>query len=212
MGCGPAALWCDNLERVPNHWDVVLTDLSIGMLRDTQSALADARSRFQLAAADAGRLPFADASFETCIANHMLYHVADVAAVVAELHRVLVRGGTLLASTVGQAHMAELFQVARDISPAAAAVKAPRIGAFALEGGEALLRRWFAHVERESYANDLVVTSVDPLMEYLLSTATGDALSAGERKLCAEKYRRILASAGELRVTSETGLFIATRD
>ena len=47
----------------------------------------------QVEQCDAAALPFADASFDAVIANHMLYHVDDPAAVVHEFDRVLRPGG-----------------------------------------------------------------------------------------------------------------------
>ena len=36
LGCGPAALWRENGERIPAGWTVVLADLSPGMLREAR--------------------------------------------------------------------------------------------------------------------------------------------------------------------------------
>src|SRR5262245_23485640 len=47
--------------------------------------------------ADAARLPFDDASFDACRIDRVLQHIADPAAVVRELARVLRPGGVLVA-------------------------------------------------------------------------------------------------------------------
>src|SRR5690242_11207998 len=69
LGCGDGALWKKNRDRTPAGWRVVLCDLSPGMLEAT-GELGFARVR-----ADAATLPFAPASFDAVIANHMLYHM-----------------------------------------------------------------------------------------------------------------------------------------
>ncbi len=48
--------------------------------------------------ADAARLPFRDACFEAIVANHSLEHFVDLAAVLAEIRRVLKPGGSLFVS------------------------------------------------------------------------------------------------------------------
>jgi SAM-dependent methyltransferase len=49
----------------------------------------------RFAAADAHRLPFADAAFRSVFARDLLHHVPDPAAVLAEMARVLSPGGAL---------------------------------------------------------------------------------------------------------------------
>src|SRR5450759_51077 len=39
IGCGPGELWHRNRERIPEHWDITLSDLSPGMLREAQHNL-----------------------------------------------------------------------------------------------------------------------------------------------------------------------------
>jgi SAM-dependent methyltransferase len=43
-----------------------------------------------------GRIPFPDASFELVVNNQVMEHAQDLDAVLAEIHRVLIPGGTLL--------------------------------------------------------------------------------------------------------------------
>ena len=78
--------------------EVVASDLSLGMLRrgaQIDAALdADRERRVPLVQADAQRLPFADAAFDlACSAYGAVPFVADSAAVMAEVARVLRPGG-----------------------------------------------------------------------------------------------------------------------
>jgi ubiquinone/menaquinone biosynthesis C-methylase UbiE len=84
VGCGPGR-YTDRVtvERPDLH--VASVDLSPGM-----------RPRI---VADAGRLPFADAAAGAALAMHMLYHVPDMRAAVAELRRVVRPGGVVLVSS-----------------------------------------------------------------------------------------------------------------
>jgi SAM-dependent methyltransferase len=53
------------------------------------------QTRVTVVRADATTLPFADAAFDACLSQEALLHIADKSAVLAECHRVLVRGGRL---------------------------------------------------------------------------------------------------------------------
>ncbi|MGH8774149.1 MAG: class I SAM-dependent methyltransferase [Jiangellaceae bacterium] len=77
---------------------VVLTgvDLSGGMLAVAARRAAATGARVGLVQADAQRLPFDGASFDSVVCTMALCAVPDQSAVVAEFHRVLRPGGRLL--------------------------------------------------------------------------------------------------------------------
>ncbi|GAA1744983.1 class I SAM-dependent methyltransferase [Luedemannella helvata] len=60
------------------------------------------------AAADAQALPLRDASVDVALCLHMLYHVPDIGRAVAELRRVVRRGGTTVVATNDVGHAAEI--------------------------------------------------------------------------------------------------------
>ena len=53
------------------------------------------QTRVTVVRADATTLPFAEGAFDACLSQEALLHIADKPAVLAECHRVLVRGGRL---------------------------------------------------------------------------------------------------------------------
>lgn len=71
-----------------------------------------------LVVADAGRLPFADASFDTVLFTLVLCTVPDPAAAVREARRVLVPGGTLIVVEHVRAPGRALATAQRLLSPA----------------------------------------------------------------------------------------------
>src|SRR5262245_30032153 len=73
VGCGPGAFWVSNRDRIPTGWDVVLTDFSPGMVQQARQNLSATGAEFAFANTDIQALPFEDASFDSVIANHMLY-------------------------------------------------------------------------------------------------------------------------------------------
>ncbi|GGQ51392.1 SAM-dependent methyltransferase [Couchioplanes caeruleus subsp. azureus] len=91
LGCGAAAAarWLDGQGA-----DVVAMDLSGGMLRHAQQAADRAGVRVPLVQADALALPFATSAFDVvCTAFGAVPFVADSAAVMREVARVLRPGG-----------------------------------------------------------------------------------------------------------------------
>lgn len=91
VGCGsaPCARWLATQGAHP-----VALDLSGAMLRHALRAARDTGVTVPLVQADAGRLPFADASFDlACSAFGAVPFVADSAMVMREVARVLRPGG-----------------------------------------------------------------------------------------------------------------------
>lgn len=215
VGCGSAELWRQSIERLPAGWQITLTDLSPGMLAQAQAALAAtpgwapraAQFSFQEAGADA--LPFAADAFDGVIANHMLYHVPDVPAAVAELRRVLKPGGILFAATNGDGHMAEQWAlVARFAGAASNDWHTVLTRAFSLQNGAALLGAQFDHVERFDYPDTLVVTETQPLVAYVASM---ELVAQAELPAFAAFVAETMhAAGGAIRIEKQSGLFVAT--
>lgn len=122
LGCGPGWLWRENSSRVPATWTVMLSDFSQGMVREAERNLAAVglgqRARLSFAVADAGAIPFGAASFDAVVANHMLYHLPDLAGALSEVRRVLRPGGRFYAATNGRAHLQELDELLARFDPA----------------------------------------------------------------------------------------------
>jgi SAM-dependent methyltransferase len=78
------------------HYDqVVLLDYSLSQLQYAQEQLGTSR-RFIYVAADAYKLPFRDGVFDGATMVRVLHHMADVPAVLAQIRRVMVPGGTFI--------------------------------------------------------------------------------------------------------------------
>ena len=216
LGCGPAGLWAQNLGRVPAGWRITLTDFSPGMVAEAQRILGDAAGRFRFEVVDAQEIPFGDGSFDTVIANHMLYHVPDLDRALTEIHRVLRPGGRLYASTIGREHMHELDAWGRQFGLAlldGIGLNEMVAGRFGLETGEAKLAPWFQPITLHWYEDSLRVTEVGPLMAYILSSipASEAALAADKLAAYARFVENELAEKGSLHITKASGLFEAIR-
>lgn len=193
-------------------WRITLTDLSEGMVTEQRRTLSD--PRFTFAVADVEALPFADASFDLVIANHMLYHVANRPKALGELRRVLRTGGALIAATNGQRNMFELDDLIVATTPDAATAewRASFRHPFTLENGAAQLRPYFQQIELHRFEDSLAVTEVDPLVAYVLSIDSPTfrepeieaKLSAGVREVMRRNH-------GVFHITKHVGLFTARR-
>jgi SAM-dependent methyltransferase len=218
VGVGTGKLWEANAGRVPASWDLTLTDASGGMVEEARRMLQRTGLPGRAAQVDASDLPFDDASFDLVFANHMLYHVPDIARTVAELRRVLKHDGWLYAATNGSQHLEVLRVPMRDL-----ASLAPELGVdgtvplrFDLETGGDFLRASFAEVERLDQFDELLVTELEPLMAYLWSVvhlpeSTTPDLEQRIRRWDAatrERFAKVLET-GPVRVGRAAGYFVA---
>ena len=115
VGCGPGWIWEQARHGVPGDLQLMLTDLSIGMVSEAVERTRASFGEVDGAVVDAQCLPFADQTFDVVVANHMLYHVPDPAVAVSELRRVLRDDGVLLASTNGPSHLRELDEISSEV-------------------------------------------------------------------------------------------------
>jgi ubiquinone/menaquinone biosynthesis C-methylase UbiE len=85
-----------NLGFYPPDVTLIGVDFSGGMLGVAARRAVSEHARVNLVQADAQRLPFGDATFDTVVSTLAMCAVPDQTAVIAEMHRVLVPGGRLL--------------------------------------------------------------------------------------------------------------------
>jgi SAM-dependent methyltransferase len=212
VGCGAGWLWAEASAHLPSGLYLTLTDLSPGMVAEAVARVGGLgrHRRVEGRIADAQALPFAAASFDVVVANHMLYHVPDPRAAVAELARVLRSDGVLMAGTVGATHLRELDEICTEV------FDQPRISAtvanFGVEVGEPMLRGCFVEVEWRHYEDWLDCTDPDDVLAFLASTPPVEDASHQDRRRVAEAvHSRFAAGGGRMRVSKETGVFVCAR-
>lgn len=208
LGSGTAALWQANRERIPVECSITLSDLSPGMQRAAREQLGPLASRFDWAIVDAQAIPYDAQSFDVVIANHMLYHVPDRDVAISEIRRVLRPGGVLYAATNGKAHMQEMDELL--VASAPEARSDGTVEHFSLENGDAQLRRHFSRVVVTRYPDSLAVTTPEPLLRYLMSTAARDLLNEQRLSQMRTRIEAEIAARGAFHVTKATGLFSAS--
>ena len=206
LGCGTDELWARNAERLPLDVRFLLTDLSQGMLERAAQTLADLRMAVTFAPVDAQHLPYPDGRFDVVIANHMLYHVPDRALALAEIARVLAPGGRFYATTIGQAHMAELRTLSGALGPGLERFGGRPLAGFTLEDGPAQVARVLAGVEVRRYPDELRVTAIEPLLAYYRSMGFDDLAPHLDR--LEQHLQRLLAAEGAITISKDSGMIL----
>jgi ubiquinone/menaquinone biosynthesis C-methylase UbiE len=212
LGCGKGNLWLENRDRIPDGWEVALSDFSPGMLRDAQVYLGALAQRFLFAVVDARDIPFAAESFDAVIANHMLYHIKPGREkAFAEIVRVLKPEGRLYASTNGRSKRGGLGELIARFNPRAGKRRQVTTfdgmpDTFHLEDGGDQLAPWFTDVTVRRYENELLVTEVEPLITYV---RTWNKLNEEQIVVFAEYVEAEIIRRGAIRLTKDAGLFEA---
>jgi ubiquinone/menaquinone biosynthesis C-methylase UbiE len=173
LGGGNGLLWMANAQRIPKGWDITISDLSSGMLKDAERNLANAQlsGNVQFEVIDAEQIPYLDHQFDIVIANHMLYHVENRRKALSEIKRVLKPDGTFYASTVGSRNMRELKEWINEYNPNSnyEHVLGDLENQFSLENGKDQLLEVFKKVQLCLYDDSLSVTDSEALVRYVLS-------------------------------------------
>ncbi|GAC1389943.1 MAG: hypothetical protein NVSMB38_05860 [Ktedonobacteraceae bacterium] len=209
IGCGPARLWLNNFDRIPQGWHITLSDFSLGMLQEAQHNLRAVRHNFTFQRFDVQSIPFKDKSFDVVIANHMLYHVPDLNKALSEIRRVLTPKGRFYAATNGLNHLDEIGELIRRVEPSYWMGKVPR-DAFNLEHGAEDLSRWFSHVTVSIVDDGLVVTETEPLIAFILSMPVQSFMTDEKLQTLRESIDREIKANGAIRITKSTGIFEAS--
>jgi ubiquinone/menaquinone biosynthesis C-methylase UbiE len=206
LGCGPANLWAENLDRIPAGWDITLTDFSPGMVEQAQENLETCGRPFAFEIVDAQSIPYDDTSFDAIVANHMLYHVSDRAKALTEMRRVLRPSGRLYTSTVGETHMRALFEIIGRFDPEDKFQH--EVPSFTLENGATQLAPWFSEITLHRYEDDLEITEAEPLIAYIMSMVEAKLVFTDD-KLCQliAYVKEQIATHGAIHITKDSGMF-----
>jgi len=213
VGAGPGTYRELVQERAPSGL-YVAGDLSWGMIRRVGETGTPAVNL------DVQQLPFASGVFDVVMANHMLYHVPDVARALGEMKRVLKPDGMLLAATNSASTMPELDTLARRACTLLGYPRQefiPNHHAFTLENGPAQVARFFRAVARYDLPSAFHFPSVEPVLEYINSMKAIRApqlppgVSWEEFMYVMEKQiARLIHHYGELQVQKLAGVIVGT--
>jgi len=209
LGCGPGDMWKECTDRIPDGWSITLSDLSEGMIDAAWRNLVVTGRAFKYEQIDAQSIPCPDETFDIVIANHMLYHVPDRPKALKEIRRVLKTDGYLVATTVGDGHLAEIREWRKriDLGTDVLSFDNP----FTLDNGIEQIAPFFSQVEIKRYEDNLRVTEVEPLMAYIRSGFRDEELSELVQEKLHQELESMLAQKGEIFITKDSGLFLAVK-
>lgn len=156
IGCGTGEF----AERVRDELgaDVVAVDVAPRMVELTLARGLEAR------VADVQNLPFEDGEFDCVVAAWVLYHVPDLERALSEIARVLQPGGRVVAATMGEGNLAELWEAVGD--------QATRGLTFGSDNGAEALERWFMDVERRDAIGTVVFPDREAMQRFVAATIT----------------------------------------
>ncbi len=217
LGCGTGMLWQVNGTRIPEDWEIFISDFSEGMLNKTQENLEKVNANFHYQVMNAENIQFPDKFFDIVIANHMLYHVPNMYQALSKISRVLKKEGALYASTIGQSNMGEMKKILFDFLQNHSYEEA--LGSveekFSLDNGQELLKRCFDDIRIVRYENSLKITEPHLLVDYILSC---NGLKEGVEVLAENRVQEfrnhienIIKINGQILISIESGLFICKK-
>jgi SAM-dependent methyltransferase len=161
---------------------VVALDLFASML-EMISSRAGQVPGLALVNGDIDHLPFRSSAFDVVFANHVLYHLSDIARGLDELGRVLRPSGSLVATTNAREAQVPVIRLHREIAALTGYDLETDASPFALENGAAILAAHFDHVKTHVFTSAIRYASKEALVGAYATTGRcqllGKALGRG---------------------------------
>lgn len=213
VGCGPGTY---HTPVIALGARVTGCDASRGMVAEAFGNSRMNRYRVGLTQASAEALPFADASFDRVMANHVLYHVPDIPRALEEMRRVARPGARVVLSTNegGRGRMFGIHeQAARDCGFHATTIASER---FSLDDLR-LVRSVFPDATVLRIENALAFPETEPALRYYASYQVDEieerAPDGVHREPLLRRMRELIdevvAREGEFRMPKVAGCFVA---
>lgn len=205
LGCGTGDIWKSNLQRLDKSVTLCLTDFSENMVSAVKETFGE-QDFISYGVVNIEDIPYVADSYDIVIANMMLYHVPDLQKGLSEVWRVLSEDGCFYCATYGEnGIMPFIAGLLREYGVTDTTNKN-----FTLQNGCEILKEHFTEVRRLDYADSLVVTDVDDMLDYIESLANmSQAAAVGRSTL-----KRVLENEmrdGVLHVPKEYGMFICRK-
>lgn len=177
IGCGTGTLWSTLFDKLPNCLNIHLTDSSESMLNKTKTSIdyhidkfKSKNIHFTYSIIDGEDPSHINGKYDRIIANHMLYHISNVARheLFETFYRNLDENGMLYASTVGKDHLKELSELVSNFDSRIDNMHSMTEN-FELENGKKQLEKVFPKVMIDVHDNDLIVPDPTAVYDYIWS-------------------------------------------
>lgn len=211
LGCGSGALWTENFSKIPPRTEIILSDISEGMLRDVRRTIGQEDNRFSFAVFDCHEIPYPENSFDLVIANHVLFYCADIPRVCGEVRRVLKPKGMLICSTYGPEHMKEISRLVQDFDSRIVLSAENLYERFGLKNGLTYLSPFFSDIHCLKYEDAIELDRPEPLIEYILSC------HGNQNQFLLDRYSEFSSfvekkTKGGFHITKDAGIFICRNE
>lgn len=208
LGCGDGSLWSGNIKNVPNKSNILLTDISEGMIRDVKRRINDKRFKYEVM--DACHINAKDNSFDIVVANHVLFYVDDIKKCLKEVKRVLKPNGIFVSTTYSDIHMKEIDELCKQFDRHIELSKDKLYERFGKDNGTQILSKIFDEVKWKQYKDHLLVTSPDDLIEYIISC------HGNQNRYIVDKFKEFKSFVSKkcengFYITKDAGAFIAIK-
>ena len=214
VGCGRGSYHVPLVDRGARI--ILALDTSPGMVSTSQEQAIARRLPVVAIEASAERIPVPDAGYDLGMANHVLFHVADIAAALLELRRVLKPGGRAVLTTAGANSAETLESLHREAAERLGYRPTGRvIDRFNMEHLD-LVRSVFPDVQRDIRDDAFLFPSTDVTLRYYASGMI-DAIADrpadnGHRdqllRLVGEGVDAMIAREGVFRDPKPAGCFV----
>lgn len=206
LGCGTGELWKSNLDSIDKIEQLVITDFSNDMVETTRSVIGN-KDNVKYEVMDIQDISFENKTFDIVIANMLLHHVNDINKAISEVNRVLKKGGIFYCSTFGENGVVDyLASIFKDEINQNFENKT-----FTLQNGKTYLNRHFDTVEKLIYDDELQVTSIDDLVQYIQSLKGISEIGSLEEEIIRKRLESEFSN-GMLIIPKEYGMFIARKE
>lgn len=205
LGCGNGQMWREKLTLIGNGSELVLSDISEGMLEAVAAEFKDIKN-LMVRKIDIMDIPYEEGTFDIVIANMMLYHVPDLQRGLSEVKRVLKKGGTFYCSTFG---VNGIHQYLTGVLFGKAELE--QLEGFVLQNGYRYLSDYFPEVQEFKYEDSLEITDTVDLVDYYLTTINFVENHEISRDEVYQKFEA-LKENGMIRVPKDYGMFVCRKD
>ena len=219
VGCGNGALWAAMQEQIPEGVTIVLLDKSAGMLEAARANLAPfeesfARRKIQFTYQEMNANALSlEGNYDRVMANHMLYHISDSErpVLLERMGNMLAEDGRFLASTVGEGHMREIFDLIGAFDSQASAPVWMSSG-FSLENGREQLLPFFANVHVYQQENNLLVPDPMAVYDYLYSLPGNiHQLTVKHGRKLKNYLRNVISEEKPFFIRKSTGVLVGSK-
>lgn len=206
LGCGTGELWKNQLDVIDKMEQLIVTDFSSDMVEKTKSVIGN-RDNVEYKIMDIQNISFENETFDIVIANMLLHHVDDIDKALDEVNRVLKKGGIFYCATFGENgvvdYLASLFknEINQELENKT----------FTLQNGKNYLIRYFNNVEKLLYDDELQVTNIDDLVQYIQSLKGISEIGSLEEEIIRKRLESEFSN-GMLIIPKEYGMFIARKE